>query len=148
MASSYRCQKCRVVLFTDADLIPHSESTDGGDASWRFRGKIAPATAIVTGQVASTACSVHNLDPAKCVWLQPELEHGATQGKITCTGTLRSGQPCNNKLGDYNWPGTTCTCGIWVAPAFLVTKSRVDRIAAPPSATAPTSVTTPTSTAN
>jgi hypothetical protein len=41
------------------------------------------------------------------------------EGKITCPR-------CNYKLGSYNWAGTQCSCGTWVAPAFMIHKSRID----------------------
>ncbi|KAI9151014.1 hypothetical protein H9P43_009629 [Blastocladiella emersonii ATCC 22665] len=137
----YRCPKCRTVLFTSDHLVPHSVETDGGDASWRFRGKsssVVQDATLVGYTPDSEVCTVLNITPPK--WMAGELDEGNVQGKITCPVTLKTGKPCGTKFGEYHWQGTTCSCGTWVAPAFLVPRSRVDRIVLPPAQAQPAAV--------
>ncbi|ORZ35196.1 hypothetical protein BCR44DRAFT_1434548, partial [Catenaria anguillulae PL171] len=139
----YRCPKCRSLLFTSTHVIPHSESTDGGDASWRFRGK--GSTTVGQAHIATSdlggnpddegQCTVINFKPPR--WMKSELDAGHTEGKMTCPAVMKNGKPCGAKVGEYHWQGTTCTCGVWVAPAFLVPRSRVDRIPMTPTASVP-----------
>ncbi|RYH14822.1 hypothetical protein EON65_32920 [archaeon] len=41
-------------------------------------------------------------------------------GKINCP-------KCGVRVGAWSWVGTTCSCKLWLAPAFQVTKSKLDR---------------------
>jgi dual specificity phosphatase 12 len=49
------------------------------------------------------------------------LDHVMTeqQGKIQCTY-------CKAKLGQFSLSGMQCSCGTWVAPAFAISRSKVD----------------------
>lgn len=44
-------------------------------------------------------------------WMQPFLDQGNTEGKINCPN-----KKCNAKLGNYDWAGVKCSCGVWVTP--------------------------------
>jgi hypothetical protein len=50
-------------------------------------------------------------------WLT--VQEGQMSGKLLCPG-------CNSKLGSWGWAGIGCSCGTWVAPAFHISKSKVD----------------------
>ena len=63
-----------------------------------------------------TSCSSHFLSEAPS-WLV--IKDNETMGKLNCPN-------CNGKLGSWGWVGCACSCGAWVAPAFQLTKSKVD----------------------
>ena len=41
------------------------------------------------------------------------------EGKLNCPH-------CRCKLGGFTWSGEQCSCGHWVTPAFMFSKSKVD----------------------
>ncbi|KAJ3357169.1 tyrosine protein phosphatase yvh1 [Allomyces javanicus] len=122
-ASSYRCPKCRTTLFTASDVVAH-DPADARAAHVRFRHK---------GVANTSVCTVLNVVP-HLPWLAEEVARGEVEGKMVCGGTLRNGAKCGAKVGEYHWQGSTCTCGQWVAPAFLVPRSKVDAVVAAPTA--------------
>ncbi|KNE57768.1 hypothetical protein AMAG_04621 [Allomyces macrogynus ATCC 38327] len=131
-ASSYRCPKCRTTLFTASDVVAHDpadaraahDPADARAAHVRFRHK---------GVANTSVCTVLNVVP-NLPWLAEEVARGEVEGKMVCGGTLRNGAKCGAKVGEYHWQGSTCTCGQWVAPAFLVPRSKVDAVVAAPTA--------------
>jgi hypothetical protein len=44
-------------------------------------------------------------------WMEPFLESGEMEGKITCPN-----KKCGVKLGNYDWAGVRCSCKEWVVP--------------------------------
>lgn len=44
-------------------------------------------------------------------WMEPFLEEGRLEGKITCPN-----KKCGAKLGNYDWAGVCCSCKEWVVP--------------------------------
>ncbi|KAJ3362386.1 tyrosine protein phosphatase yvh1 [Allomyces arbusculus] len=126
-ASSYRCPKCRTTLFTASDVVAH-DPADARAAHVRFRHK---------GVANTSVCTVLNVAP-NLPWLAEEVARGEVEGKMVCGGTLRNGAKCGAKVGEYHWQGSTCTCGQWVAPAFLVPRSKVDAVVTAPVAGAGT----------
>lgn len=44
---------------------------------------------------------------------------GEVSGKLSCPH-------CHSRLGSYDWSGSQCSCGAWVAPSIQVPKSRLD----------------------
>ncbi len=94
-----RCKKCRRVLATGAFVVPH-----------RGRG---------------------NADPLDCPhffiealsWMRSILEEGELDGRLICPNTK-----CGASIGRYAWQGFKCSCGEWVAPAFSLQNSKVDKV--------------------
>ena len=94
-----RCKKCRRVLATGAFVVPH-----------RGRG---------------------NSDPSDCPhffiealsWMRPILEEGELDGRLICPNNR-----CGASIGRYAWQGFKCSCGEWVAPAFSLQNSKVDKV--------------------
>lgn len=101
--SKFLCKKCRLFLFDEGDLLIHDK-----DAHIEFKG---------------TECRVFNVNEPK--WMEDELRNGKTSGKIYCLNK-KYGKSCMAKLGEYTLYGSTCSCGKFVAPAFLIPYSKVD----------------------
>ncbi|KXX75647.1 Tyrosine-protein phosphatase YVH1 [Madurella mycetomatis] len=94
-----RCKKCRRVLATSAFLVPHQGR---GNAEW-------------------SDCPHFFIEALS--WMRPILEEGMLEGRLACPNTK-----CAASIGRYAWQGFKCSCGDWVAPAFSLQKSKVDKV--------------------
>lgn len=101
----FKCRKCRVTLFGQADLEdpPHQPSQH----SFSYR-KVHHG-----GTTGSSSC--------QSFFLQDTLDWMENEGKFSCPS-------CDTKLGSTTWSGTQCSCGTWVVPAIQIPKSKVDVI--------------------
>ncbi|KAL4563296.1 hypothetical protein LXL04_027336 [Taraxacum kok-saghyz] len=103
----YRCKKCRRIVASKDQIIPHEPGNGQKCFKWKKR----------TGDTNTTnECSSIFVEPMK--WMQA-VEDGNVEQKLQCIG-------CNARLGSFNWAGMQCNCGAWVNPAFQLHKSRVD----------------------
>ncbi|KAK4461749.1 protein-tyrosine phosphatase-like protein [Cladorrhinum samala] len=94
-----RCKKCRRVLATEPFVVPH-------------QGK---------GNAEKEGCPHYFVEALS--WMRGTLELGEMEGRLNCpTGK------CGGLVGRYSWRGFKCSCGDWVAPAFSLQKSKVDRV--------------------
>ena len=108
--SQYACYKCRRILFSSSTLMSH---TPGQVTRSTFANK--KASPLSSFSSSSAACSSVFVDP-------DALAVGAfadNEGKLHCPR-------CRSKLGSFVWSGAQCSCGEWVVPAFMFSKSRVD----------------------
>ena len=94
-----RCKKCRRVLATGAFVVPH-----------RGRGHTDPLD-----------CPHFFIEALS--WMRPILEEGELDGRLICPNTK-----CGASIGRYAWQGFKCSCGEWVAPAFSLQNSKVDKV--------------------
>ncbi|KAK3306118.1 protein-tyrosine phosphatase-like protein [Chaetomium strumarium] len=95
-----RCKKCRRVLATGPFIVPHQGGNDND------KNKNCPHFFV-------EALS----------WMRPILEEGALDGRLICPNAK-----CAASIGRYAWQGFKCSCGEWVAPAFSLQSSKVDRV--------------------
>ncbi|KCV71961.1 hypothetical protein H696_01370 [Fonticula alba] len=65
-------------------------------------------------------CSSFFVEPMEWM-LDVTGDPSAMQGKIACPNAK-----CQTKLGGFSWIGHQCPCGDWVAPAFMLNRSKVD----------------------
>jgi dual specificity phosphatase 12 len=96
-----RCKKCRRVLATAPFLVPH-------------RGR---------GNTERSDCPHFFIEALS--WMRPILEEGALDGRLICPNAK-----CAASIGRYAWQGFKCSCGEWVAPAFSLQSSKVDKVVA------------------
>ncbi|KAK4236004.1 tyrosine-protein phosphatase [Achaetomium macrosporum] len=99
-----RCKKCRRVLATGPFIVPHQGQGQGNDNG------------------NNTNKCPHFFVEALS-WMRPILEEGALDGRLICPNTR-----CAASIGRYAWQGFKCSCGEWVAPAFSLQSSKVDRV--------------------
>ncbi|KAL3882096.1 hypothetical protein ACJMK2_028467 [Sinanodonta woodiana] len=118
----YKCRKCRLALFRESELISHT--IGDGESSFDWRSKI-PTTNHHCSEAyvkSDNPDSTHVCD--KSLFIQPVKWMAtfitAQEGKIPCP-------KCSAKLGSFVWYGEKCPCGAWVAPAFHIQTSKVDK---------------------
>jgi dual specificity phosphatase 12 len=93
----YHCRKCRYLLFDSLSFHEHSISKEEVEDS-------------VEG------CTSYFLEEAPGF----VATDGLDASKINCP-------KCTARVGAWSWIGTTCSCNVWIAPAFQIAKSKVDR---------------------
>ncbi|KAL2139444.1 hypothetical protein VTI28DRAFT_5137 [Corynascus sepedonium] len=96
-----RCKKCRRVLATGPFIVPHRQGT-GHDAG-------------------RPGCPHYFVEALS--WMRPILEEGELDGRLICPN-----DKCSASIGRYAWQGFKCSCGEWVAPAFSLQTSKVDKV--------------------
>ncbi|KAK3293791.1 protein-tyrosine phosphatase-like protein [Chaetomium fimeti] len=96
-----RCKKCRRMLATDRFSVWHQHR--GWDEADR------------------AGCPHFFIEALS--WMRPILEEGALEGRLICPNTK-----CSASIGRYAWQGFKCSCGEWVAPAFSLQSSKVDKV--------------------
>ena len=125
----YRCKKCSTVLASQNNVLLHEAGAGQTAFEWNKRSFIGSAffgDSVDSGNSGSDkkkkapveSCSSVFVEPMN--WI-PGLAEGQLEGQIAC-------HKCDAKLGHFNWVGTQCSCGCWVAPAFVLHKSKVDRM--------------------
>lgn len=97
----YKCQQCRVPLFTSRSIIPHQ-----AEQVRKFANK--------RRDVGHDECTSFFIE--KPPWLD------ATGRRSDCIKCPK----CGYKIGHFNWIGSQCSCGEWVKPSFQIPRSRVD----------------------
>ena len=140
--TTYTCRLCRHVLFTDQDLATHAQG------SQRIaRRKLGPGS--LSAQAHNQPCTSYFLNEAAMETLEWVKKTAGTrvaptylrrhppthppthtavnaeegiEGKLTCPN-----KTCGGRLGGFNWSGSQCSCGSWVAPAIQIIVSKVDR---------------------
>jgi hypothetical protein len=107
----FACFKCRKIIFTNNDIIPHEALTSNSNHTF---AKKKPAAS----NAFALDCSSYFIDNQSTIeTLGP---YDSSDGKLIC-------KKCNSRLGSYTWAGVQCSCGQWITPAFQITKSRIDQ---------------------
>lgn len=104
----YRCKRCRALVGTTMNSVPHDRGE--GDRAFSYRKR--------KGKKGEGLDVCHSLFVEPLRWMEA-LEGGDVQGKLSCKG-------CGIRLGNFNWAGLQCNCGRWVTPAFQLQLSQVD----------------------
>ncbi|KAF4316688.1 hypothetical protein BBO99_00006680 [Phytophthora kernoviae] len=112
-ATKYACKKCRCVLFTSEELMPHEPERQ----QISTRRKLKDMKHHVPG--GHVDCSSYFLEETQS-WMDEAL---LAEGKIHCPSVK-----CQSRLGALQWSGSQCSCGTWVTPSIKITKSRVDPV--------------------
>ncbi|XP_072985817.1 probable inactive dual specificity protein phosphatase-like At4g18593 isoform X2 [Typha latifolia] len=108
----YRCKKCRRIVASQENVIPHEKGAGEQCFKWKKRDdRMATEKKL--------ECSSIFVEPLK--WMQT-VEGGNVEEKLWCFG-------CKARLGSFNWAGMQCSCGAWVNPAFQLHKSKIDESA-------------------
>ncbi|KAK3903792.1 protein-tyrosine phosphatase-like protein [Staphylotrichum tortipilum] len=94
-----KCKKCRTMLATGPFIVPH-------------HGR---------GDAERSSCPHFFIEPLS--WMRSILEEGALDGRLICPNVR-----CGASIGRYAWQGFKCSCAEWVAPAFSLQSSKVDKI--------------------
>lgn len=109
--ATFRCRKCRILLFSVRELESHTVSTDQVNQ--------------VSSDLASfDKCSSWFLkDEDILPWIAESVEEAQwTEGKIYCP-------KCKSRIGAFDFiHGIQCNCGKFTIPAIWIQKSRVDRV--------------------
>jgi dual specificity phosphatase 12 len=113
---TYRCTRCRLVLFTSHDTETH-ENKSGITCTSLFLASAPPSSesgvgasiGTDTGEGINLLVGVRSTDATGC----------ARKGILSCS-------KCACKLGTWSWVGQQCSCGHWQSPAFQVPNTRVD----------------------
>jgi dual specificity phosphatase 12 len=66
-------------------------------------------------EICGEKCSVVAIE--RLSWMN--LPSSSADGKLNCP-------KCNNKVGHWSWPGIKCPGNLWLAPAFLIQRSKID----------------------
>ncbi|XP_034949436.1 dual specificity protein phosphatase MPK-4 isoform X2 [Chelonus insularis] len=122
----YRCKKCRRIVASASNLLPHSPQEK---QVWRYvsvrkqemRSKQMKALEEVEKakkEDKSTEICTKTYFIEPLAWM-PDIMHNV-EGKLNCP-------KCETKLGSYSWvSGCQCPCGTKIAPAFYLIPSKVD----------------------
>ncbi|KAK4139583.1 protein-tyrosine phosphatase-like protein [Dichotomopilus funicola] len=94
-----KCKKCRRVLANEPFIVPH-------------QGRGSPER---------STCPHYFIEALS--WMRPILEEGELDGRLICPNLK-----CSASIGRYAWQGFKCSCGEWVAPAFSLQTSKVDKV--------------------
>lgn len=94
-----KCKKCRRVLANEPFIVPH-------------QGR---------GDPERPTCPHYFIEALS--WMRPILEEGELDGRLICPNLK-----CSASIGRYAWQGFKCSCGEWVAPAFSLQTSKVDKV--------------------
>lgn len=108
----YRCRKCRTIVATDENIVPHERGK--GEQCFKWKKRSGKPWDKEKEQVQCSSIFVE--EPLK--WMQT-VQAGTVGDKLMC-------MKCNARLGSYNWAGMQCSCGAWVNPAFQLHKNRLD----------------------
>ncbi|XP_015764779.1 PREDICTED: dual specificity protein phosphatase 12-like [Acropora digitifera] len=86
---SYKCRKCRLLLFDTNSLLAHEPGSGQTSFKWQKQDlhKVDPKN--------NTQCTSVFIEPV--TWMLPLLE-GTVDGKLLCP-------KCNGRLGSFNWAG-------------------------------------------
>lgn len=103
----YRCCRCRRIVASANNLLPHipREKPSWKDGKWLNKINEQPA------------CSqTYFVEPM--VWMKSVMQ--SEEGKLHCP-------KCNSKLGSFSWiMGCQCPCGSKISPAFYLVPSKVE----------------------
>ena len=114
-STTYRCKKCRNLLFTDVDVMEH----EVGDGQESFRWHKRDGGGHTTADTGVESCTSHFINEA-LPWVRPAAVDN--DGKLTCPH-----KRCGARIGSYAWFGSQCSCGAWVVPSLQVSKAKVDK---------------------
>lgn len=112
-----RCRKCRRPLFEAQHIVEHTPGVGQAAFSWRKQNSSAHGKGG-----GAPVCASYFVEPM--AWMEGVDDPYTLEGKIQCP-------KCASKLGTFSWPGSQCSCGAWVAPAFVIHKKNVDPINMP-----------------
>lgn len=107
---SVHCGKCGVRLFTTSGAVRGSGAAGPCDA-WPLHG-------LVPAAGGPGACASIFTGLPEWADVPAEGVAGADAGRLAC-------RACGAKLGGWNWGGASCSCGVHVAPAVQVARSKV-----------------------
>ena len=102
-STELRCKKCRRVLATGSFIVAHQ------------------------GRNNAERSDCPHFFVEALSWMRPVLEQGELDGRLVCPNTK-----CAASIGRYAWQGFKCSCGDWVAPAFSLQRSKVDKVVTAP----------------
>uniref|UniRef100_A0A1B6CCD1 Uncharacterized protein n=1 Tax=Clastoptera arizonana TaxID=38151 RepID=A0A1B6CCD1_9HEMI len=103
----YRCCKCRKIVASASNLLPHipQEKPSWKDENW-----------IEKMSEQSPCTLTYFVEPM--VWMKSAMQN--EQGKLHCP-------KCSSKLGSFSWiMGCQCPCGSKISPAFYLVPSKVE----------------------
>ena len=129
--ASYRCVKCRHVLFHGSNIndelteedeleLPKSEywATSAGGLEYSRRGKSMDSSA---GHQHTTSSSTNSLKIEPIDWMQSQMEASSSMGMLTRSGKLTCPH-CSSKIGAWDWG---CNADAW--SSVFITPSRVEK---------------------
>jgi len=127
-AASYKCAKCRTLLFTTAQMDRHemAKPKKGETMAKDSKGRLR-----VVRHCSSKFLADHSAPPsheeATAQGLPPGLRRVTDPGNSSSddSGALVCSK-CNTKAGAWSWVGLQCSCQTWVCPAYMVNDSKVD----------------------
>ncbi len=113
--SDVKCKYCRTVISFIENIQTHSKGQGQDAFTYRKRSSSNVPTNCQNYFFNSLPTNTNNS------LINAPLEITETKGKINCPS-------CKQKLGHYDLAGAQCNCGTWIAPAFAISKSKVDCI--------------------
>ena len=105
---TYRCHRCRAILFRSSHLITHKAATAG-----------AICTSLFIEMVSAEPGSDDEVMGVQRMEAPGSCDPDSQKGVLSCS-------KCKCKLGSWSWVGLQCSCQEWVCPAFQIPASRVD----------------------
>ncbi|CAH8673702.1 unnamed protein product [Schistosoma bovis] len=123
--SSFRCKKCRQVLFNSNQLRIHQKPETTPNPlinSTKSKNTDNVSSVLIKGVSLNNSPLQCDKNELFCDPLEWTLHSTSdVQGKLYCPG-------CNAKVGSFNWCGEPCVCGTWVVPAFHFNRNHIDRV--------------------
>ncbi|GHP05245.1 hypothetical protein PPROV_000399700 [Pycnococcus provasolii] len=110
-----RCRKCRQLLATNQHVVSH-------DVGKGFK-QTKRGGANATSSGGEPECTSLYVEPMR--WMDQEALADRA-GVLLCPNPK-----CQTRLGDFDWAGSTCSCGAWVTPAFQIKMSKIDKMKKP-----------------
>ncbi|GAB6023428.1 phosphatase [Chamberlinius hualienensis] len=103
----YKCKSCRRILLTSGNVLSHciGQKPTWMDTTWQ-----------VGEETEEGQCS-QGLFVEPLEWMTDTK--CSFQGKLLCP-------KCSSKVGNFNWIGSMCPCGVKVVPGFHIVPNRVD----------------------
>lgn len=131
-----KCRKCRFVLISFFRVKAVTSRTML--TKYNARRGVASSQYIISHQKekresskakSNEDCAHIFLHPMK--WMAPSLfpkggtgessDDAPLSGRLTCPNTS-----CGANIGKFAWQGMQCSCNIWVVPALVLAKAKVD----------------------
>ncbi len=115
LTETYICRQCHTQLFTNADLLRHSEGV--GLFDWFMKYDNDKRIQSLSEKECHQKLFTNYLE-----WLmiQIDTQENFHSNSIKCP-------ECSSIVGNYNLNGAKCPCGKWVTPAFHFDMDKIEQ---------------------
>jgi len=86
----------------------------------KCRRAIFTSRNIISHKSNGKECTALYLEEGDKSAISIQMQKG-TSGKLICPNDT-----CARKIGDFSWPGSRCSCGVFVSPSCRVSKGKIE----------------------